>query len=530
MSHFRLSIVVLGLSLGGVSSAQEPKAPPKPSATPNPAVAITLDSTLEAELSDPRSREEVEAWLRKPTDVEFSESSLEDVVRFLAFQHNARIRIDSADGGAVYKGTPITVSAVGLPLSKVLNRAMQGPELAWTVHRGDIVITSPKNLPLETRVYRVGRLLELAARRGVPQRAAIGVGAGRLEAAIGAGQPELLENVSAQLRMLLEEAIDAPWADRDGEGGTLSLFGELLVVRQSYQVQQQISRLLRVVEAALARGPGSPSLLVMSPENAQRWLTAQASMRRELKLALSETPLEDVVKMLAEQTELEVFVDHPALMAAKISEAVVALTLPDGRYPAHKAMQFALEPKELIAIIDEGSIRITTSTQAVKFFKTVVYDAADLLTTENDVQSLFSTIQDSTGGQWKDRDGEGGTLTEFPGKLFVTRQSDAVHTQIAMLLHELRQAQKEHPKEPAKPLPNDLETKFHKAKTKDEAEALERLILTFVAPTTWDVSGGKGLLRTAEDRLIIQQTRAVHEQIDQFLREYQQAKPITAAK
>ena len=109
------------------------------------------------------------------------------------------------------------------------------------------------------------------------------------------------------------------------------------------------------------------------------------------------------------------------------------------------------------------------------------------------------------------------------------RQSDSVHTQITLLLHELRQAKQESLKDNPKPAPNDFEKRFYNAKSKDEAEALERLILTFVSPNTWDVSGGKGLLRTAEDRLIIQQTKAVHDQIDNFLRDYQQAKPIGQA-
>ena len=108
------------------------------------------------------------------------------------------------------------------------------------------------------------------------------------------------------------------------------------------------------------------------------------------------------------------------------------------------------------------------------------------------------------------------------------RQAERSHTQIALLLQELRQARKDTVKEDAAPKANELETRFHKAKSKDEAESLERLILTFVSPATWDVSGGRGVLRTAEDRLIIQQTKAVHDQIDLFLREYQQAKPIGA--
>lgn len=530
------NVVGVWLALFADCPAQESKAPAKPAIVKEVNAAADTES-VEAELSHRRWREEAQALLRKPTDIEFHELPLDEAVKFLAEFHNARIRIDRSGVDAKLIQTPITVSAVGQPLSHVLNRIMQAPELAWTVSRGDIVITTVKALPLETRVYRIGRLLQLTSKRTPlkPSSSSTvgpgGFGAAGIGGNLGGPAPAFDHNIGApeEVTQLLDQASGARWMQNEGEGGSMSLFGELLVIRQTYQAHEQIALLLRAVEAALAREPGSPALLVMSPEDAPRWLAAQKGLRRELKLRLSETPLDDVVKMLREQTEVDVFVDHAALKAAKISEDI-SLNLRDGQYPAHKAMQLALELHQLGAALDDGAIRITTATVATKFLQTVVYDVADLLRSEDDLGTLINTLQESTSGLWRDVAGEGGTITPFPVGLFVIRQSDSVHSQIALLLHELRQAKKEVPKEAAKPLPSDLETKFHKAKSKDEAEALERLILTFVAPNSWDVSGGRGLLRTAEDRLIIQQTNAIHEQIDQFLREYQQAKPITPGK
>ena len=524
------NVVGVWLALLATCPAQESKAPAKPAIVKEVNAAADTES-VEAELSNRRWLEEAQALLKKPTDIEFHELPLDEAVKFLAEFHNARIRIDRSGVVAKLSQTPITVSAVGQPLSHVLNRIMQSPELAWTVSRGDIVITTVKALPLETRVYRIGRLLQLTSKRSPlkPRVPAVGFDATGFNHN-SSGPPSAFEvDHGAEVTQLLIDAIDARWMENEGEGGSRSLFGELLVIRQTYQAHEQIALLLRAVEAALARELGSPALLVMSPEGAPRWLAAQKGLRRELKLRLSETPIDDVVKMLREQTEVDVFFDHAALKAAMVSEDI-SLNLPDGQYPAHKAMQLALEPHQLVAVLDDGAIRITTAALATKILQTVVYDVADLLRSEDDLGTLINTLQESTSGLWREVAGEGGTITHFPVGLFVIRQSDSVHSQIALLLHELRQAKKEVPKEAAKPLPSDLETKFHKAKSKDEAEALERLILTFVAPNSWDVSGGRGLLRTAEDRLIIQQTKAIHEQIDQFLREYQQAKPITPGK
>lgn len=523
--------MVFSLSLFAVCRADEPKAPAKPNPNAVNEAALSMEANIGSELSNRRWREEAEAWLRLPTEADFVEGKLEEVLHYLADQHKARIRIDHNAISSNQMSDPVTLSASGLPLSQVLNRAMQGSELAWTIHQGDIVVTTINTLPSETRVYHLGRLRQLEGKRALPPTAAIaavtvnfnGVQDGGFPATTSSDEPQHIIRV-------LQEEIAARWRDTDGEGGTLSSLGNLLVVRQTYHAHEQIGLLLKAVEAALSREPGSPSMLVMPTAEAQRFLAAQKGLRKQLTLMLNQSPLDEFVKTLVTQTNLELFIDHSALADANVSESI-ELNLLEGQYPVHQALQIALKPAGLIAVNDTGAIRITTPPRAEHFFQTIVYDIADLVRTEDDLPSLIQLLQESTGGPWKDTDGEGGTLTELPGGLFVIRQSDSVQTQIALLLHELRQAKKESLKDNAKPAANDVEKRFYKAKSKDEAEALERLILTFVAPNTWDVSGGKGLLRIAEDRLIIQQTKAVHDQIDNFLRDYQQAKPIgTTAK
>lgn len=521
-----VSVCLIGLALVLASEAQDSKAPtklvePKTEATP----ASPIDAVVEAELADRKRQDQAIAWLREPSDVQFNELPLREVVVFLAEAHKARIRLDNVD--FAHAELLVTMSSSGQPLSHVLHRAMQSPELAWTVHRGDIVITTISRLSqmLETRVYNVGRLQQLSASRVIiPRQPAAPPPNGFLSPGFNSSSsvPE------DSLISLIEEAIDALWRNRNGEGGTISRLGNQLVIRQTFHAHEQTARLLQALEVAFARKPGASALWVISPEDAQRWHRVQKGLRRELDLQLVDISLEDFARALGEHAELEVFVDRAALRAEKVADDLV-LNLPNGHYFAQDALQQPLDAHHLVAVIDDGAVRITIQA-AGRIQQTVVYDVADLIRAAEDSDNLIATINESTSGPWMTTDGEGGTLSEFPGGLFVIRQTDAVHKQITLLLQELRQAQKDVPKEAARPLANDIETRFFKAKSKDEAEALERLILSFVAPNTWDVSGGRGLLRTAEDRLIIQQTKTVHDQIDQFLREYQQAKPIGTAK
>lgn len=524
-------LVSLIVTLGSVAQESKVATQPAESKTEAPAVS-PIDEAVAAELADRARRDEAAGWLSKPTSVSFTDITLGDAAKFLSDLHNARIRLDSAVNGEKlsFPDTPVTLVTEKQPLSHVLNRITQSAEAVWTIHRGDILITSQtreKEL-LETRVYRVGRLLRLSAARTVlppstttsQRHSGGGFGFGQ----VSRGTP--LDSSSEEMfTQFIMESTSVPWQMNSGEGGTLSLLGDQLIVRQTYRGHEEVARLLRFAEAALSRAAGSPPLMLMSPEEAAKLARLQKALRREIELRLVLTPLVDVLPLLRDRLGEDVYIEHSeTTKPLTLGNREISLT--EGRYVAREALRQMLSPHELTAVIDDGAICITTTEQASLRHLTVIYDVADLLRTNDDRDALQRSIQESTAGPWMELEGQGGTISNVLGGLLVIHHREQVHTEIALLLQELRQARKDTAKEAAAPKSTDLETRFHKAKTKDEAEALERLILTFVAPTSWDVSGGRGVLRTAEDRIIIQQTKAVHDQIDQFLREYQQAKPL----
>ncbi len=514
--------------------AQESKAPTKSAEPKSETAAVSpIDEAVAAELADRARRDEAIAWLSKPIQVSFSETPLADAAKFLADAHEVRIRLDAVPiADMAFAQTPVTLVTEKQSLAHVLNRVTQSIGAVWTIHRGDILITSPDREQQlhETRVYRVGRLLRLSAARAVlpappTPRPLNGAGFGVSMASTASSE---LANDDLLTRFVTEST-SVPWQITTGEGGTVSLLGDQLIVRQTYHGHEEVAQLLRFAELALSRAPGSPPLLVMPADEAAQLARLQKALRREIDLRLVQTPLAEAVALLHDRLGEEVYVEQSEA-TKQLNVGSMELSLSEGRLVAREALRQLLSPHNLTAMVDDGAIRITTTDQA-PFFRQVsaIYDIADLLHTTDDLHALQSAIQEGTSGSWQQIAGEGGTISDLLGGLLVIRQSEQVHTEIALLLHELRQARKEAVKDPPTPKAADLETRFHKAKSKEEAESLERLILTFVSPATWDVSGGRGMLRTAEDRLIIQQTKAVHDQIDLFLREYQQAKPIGAA-
>ena len=217
----------------------------------------------------------------------FADTPLSDAVKFLAEFHDARIRLDAVASGETVglAQMPVTLVTEKQSLAHVLNRLTQSAGAVWMIHRGEILITSPAREQdlQEARVYRVGRLLRLAAKRAVlpapPPRPVV-------SGFSGVGPMPAEPATDAELTRFIEESTSAPWINTSGEGGQLSAFGDQLIVRQTYRGHEEIARLLRFTELALSRAPGSPPLLVMSPEEVAQLARLQKTLRKEIDLRL----------------------------------------------------------------------------------------------------------------------------------------------------------------------------------------------------------------------------------------------------
>ena len=91
-----ISVCLLGLVLVLASVAQDSKAPTKLTEPKADAATVSpIDAAVEAELADRQRQEQAVQWLRTPSEVQFIDAPLNDVVTFLVDTHNARIRLDS---------------------------------------------------------------------------------------------------------------------------------------------------------------------------------------------------------------------------------------------------------------------------------------------------------------------------------------------------------------------------------------------------------------------------------------------------
>lgn len=499
---------------------------PRSSSTSGSVIEYPTEDILRERQQERQAAEVTLRKLRERHQIQFVDLPLTEAAKQLSKLTEIRFHIDvsSLQEEGIGADTPITRrTRQPQRMTALLDRMLQPLSLGWHVKGDSVRVTTFSKLKelTESRTYPVGRLLRLAVERDLllpdppPSR----------------GPPASpRDNIGAASQLLvlgIQQATSGPWSQRSGVSNGPRVAGEQMVVFQTHQMHREISALLRTVELALSRPVGKPSLLASETDDESLAMTKrQRRLELELEVNFVGQPLDQVVTWLSNQLDDEVDLDMESLLEEGIApDSRVTL---QGRWPARLALQRMLEPLSLAVVFRHDVILVTTLAKQKERLQTVVYDVADLLRSGHSFDDVVQLIESSTSGPFQNVDGEGGTITEFPGGLLVIRQWADAQTEVAVLLHELRRASN-NDKTSSQANSFKLVTRFHRAASKAEAESLEQLLMTFVAPATWDSSGGLGVLRTAGDRLVIRQTSTIHEQIDRFLREYQQATPIGQA-
>ena len=519
----RRCFVLVTLLLAITAGADEPRPP----TTSSSVVEYPADEIVRERQQEQQAAEATLLDLRERHQVQFVDVPLTDAAQQLSKLTGIRFHIDvpSLHEEGIAEDTPITRrTRQPQRMTDLLNRMLQPLQLSWQIEGNSVRITTftkVRNLA-ESRTYLVGRLLRLAVERDklLPKPPS--------DSGSPAAPREAIAAVGQLLELRIPEVAPDLWLTSSGtpRAGP-RVIGERMLVHQTPQAHREIAALLRSVELALARPLRHSPQRATETENESLDLTKQQRLlNTEIELDFTDQPLSDVVAWFSEQLDDDVDIDTEAL-----TEEGIATDSPvtvQGRWPARIAMQLILDPMQLTIGLNHGVIQITTKARAHDRLQAVVYDVADFLQAGVTIDDLDRIIVNSTSGPWQPRGSEARTITEFPGGLLVIRQRADVQTEVAVLLLDLRQALS-NDKMPPRADSSKLVTRFHRTNSKAEAESLERLLMTFVAPATWDSSGGPGVLRIAEDRLVIRQTNVVHEQIDRFLRAYQQATPIGPA-
>ncbi len=367
------------------------------------------------------AEQKIERTLASPTQVEFIETPLSDVVAYLQDYHEIEIRIDkkALDDRRVPADVPITKDLAGISLRSALALTLGELDLTCYNANGVLLITTPEEAQvyLTAKVYPVGDLLSKEENRRREER-------------------ELLVR-------LLREAISQPRGERPGRwffaAPSPPEFTPSVTIIGSPGTHEFVGSLLARLRTAINGKPGN--LTKLSCRHEEKIEKALAS---PTELQFIETPLSDVVDCLKDYHKIEIQIDKKALDDVGVGTDVPVTADLEG-ISLRSALALTLRGLELTYVIQDEVLLITTPEAAGERLATRVYPlkkslAVDALS-KRDAQRFVEIVKACVQpGRWAGSGGTG-TIAIFPGgkePLLAVTQTHEVHEEIAALLEMFR--------------------------------------------------------------------------------------------
>ena len=443
-------LIALGLSGLWRFAFPDPLNRPEPTATATTAVLPPHGSVEFVEFLPPLNPQEqrIEEVLEKPAKCEFTDTPVVDVVAFFAEHASIKMVIDyealTEEGIALE--TPVTRKLNDLRLRSLLPLILTPLQLAVIPKHDVLLVTTGAKAKqhLVTRTYPVSDLCHFPGYEG----------------------PDF-----QSLMRMIEEETSGPWLNRDGEGGSLTEMESSgsLIVRQTYHVHREILELLRslrvaqrgnlqlvdkqalkkwdeqraVAASSLLKRPAAPVEFIevigtMQSEAEQR---LEKALDKTVSIGFLNTPLTEVVVVLAKQLSINVVLDNESLTEEGIAPDT-SVTLQLQQITARSALELLLRPRGLASVIEHEVLLVTTVAKEKEKLVSRTYPVSDLLGPNENYGALIQMLESSTSGPWMNRDGEGGVVTELAttGSL-VVRQTASVQRQVLGLLRQQRGAQ-----------------------------------------------------------------------------------------
>ncbi len=487
------------------TSAQstERKSPPSSSSTGKPAAEQDVEPPVAAtpELGDrqidftaasrrqARATEEIRRSLEKPVSVEFTEAPLSDVLAFLAEQTGMNIVIDSVslDEEGIAEDEPITLQMKDRPVREVLRELLEPLELTWRIEHEVLQVTT------DISVDRVGSPRIFSIRKLIDA---------------GLDADTFVDMVSGTT-LNNQGLADWQW--------TASRIGNAILVRDEQHNLQETAGMIRTLEQIVEGQQQSGTVTLWSTLDAPTY----AALARPVSVDVAETPLSEALQMLTNQSRVRMRVDAAELQGEGISADVpVTLTVKD--VSLQSALRLLLDPLGCEAIVDRGSLLITTGIAAEERLFLLAHVVRDLTGARLHLTALAKVAQESGGGPWLDTDGVGGTIYQpLPGVLVVLGTLSN-QERIAATFEELRLAHKAgggaEGKRPAARAEPEFQRVLYPV-TNLSAEEVADTIPKMIEPESWQARGGKGAISMVGSTIVVLHTLDVHRQIRRLLSE-----------
>jgi hypothetical protein len=167
-------------------------------------------------------------------------------------------------------------------------------------------------------------------------------------------------------------------------------------------------------------------------------------LSQPIHLELKDTPLNEAVKLISQQIDAPIFIDHRNFVDAGLTPDV-SVTESSAGEPLFVVLNRMLRSVGDISLgwyWEDEILHITTHEAAQEKLQTVSYNVRDLLEAGCTFDSVTESLQNYTEGPWQALDGIGGTLRPFGDRLII-RHTAQVHAEVAAMLASLRREGRE---------------------------------------------------------------------------------------
>jgi len=349
--------------------------------------------------------EAIERELARPPRAPLPSLRLLDALNEISFEHGITVFLsnpaaDDYSSEPLY--TPRIDPADRKPLGDVLTEMLAPHGFVWTIRHDALYITTRQDLEnrMQVRVYKTLRVHSLSQ------------------------QIRIQRNVEPKT-----------WASAGGPGAVQALSPDLLVVSHNGRVhrliEQRFQRVLRGIKVRTPKG---------IPRANGSGTTLSQRLEVTTHLQLIETPLDEVVAIVADVHGVAVELDREALEQAGLGDDIpVTETFVGMRLSS--ALSLLTDRLELTWGVKNGKIVITTLEAAEQSPVEVKYDVRRL-TPDGQPDALIEAITSTVAPtSWQDVGGPGSIEAAPDGGALLVQQTFAVHREIEALLAALRLAQ-----------------------------------------------------------------------------------------
>jgi hypothetical protein len=372
----------------------------------------------------------IEQELRRPTDVQYLDTQLGDVVNDLEIRHNINIEPDWVALAAGEKGSELLINKFmfDVPLEGALDHLLEEHNLTWYVDGDVLMITTMKGAKevSQTKIYSVAGTVD---GKGDPDFAAIERVVG---SSVFSGAPGPVKRTVRHHRRT-----------------------KTLVVATNPIEQRAIARLIGELHEAVRYRGDEPVL----PPTAESEARINEGLKKPGNFQYLDETLEDFRKDVEKRYGLFIEFDEEAIKdigAPNYRGTEVLVNFQARNVSLETALDRILPPLGMAWTRDEVSIIVTSKEREPQYRVRRIYRVGDLAETEQDYDDLASLIRDTVANDsWRRvqptvaknsdepgsfRSGTGEIAPFLPAKAIVVTHSARTQQEIGRFLDKLRGA------------------------------------------------------------------------------------------